>query len=257
MAKPRGIEHLIDYLYEYRDEYVVIGGGAAAVLMETQGLEFRSTKDIDIVLLTNGSTALNAKITNYIIAGQYQIKEASQEGSKYFRFRNPSNLEFPEIIEIFASNEQRISLNANQNIIPIQNDSIAKISAILLDDEYFSIIKENRLHVGSKTPVINALANICLKARAYRELSKNKEKGEAVDSKDISKHKKDILKLAVTLNGNEAIDLKEQAKSDMKYVLDELNMLEEKQFKVVMEKYPGVKKIELLKMLERIFLKDT
>jgi hypothetical protein len=41
----------------------VIGGGAAAMLLEEQNLEFRKTKDVDLVLLTNGSKELNSRIS--------------------------------------------------------------------------------------------------------------------------------------------------------------------------------------------------
>jgi hypothetical protein len=34
----------------YADQYVLIGGTAASLTMEEAGLEFRATKDLDIVL---------------------------------------------------------------------------------------------------------------------------------------------------------------------------------------------------------------
>jgi len=40
------------YLKGLEDEYVVIGGGAAAILMAQEGLDFRITRDVDLVLLT-------------------------------------------------------------------------------------------------------------------------------------------------------------------------------------------------------------
>lgn len=46
MAGPRGIDHFLNHLKELEDEYVVIGGGAAALLMSQEGLEFRATHDV-------------------------------------------------------------------------------------------------------------------------------------------------------------------------------------------------------------------
>ncbi len=34
----------------FKDHYLLIGGTACAVLMQDSGLDFRSTKDLDIVL---------------------------------------------------------------------------------------------------------------------------------------------------------------------------------------------------------------
>ncbi len=44
MARPRGIDHFLGYLAGLEHQYVVIGGGAATLLMEEQSLEFRAAK---------------------------------------------------------------------------------------------------------------------------------------------------------------------------------------------------------------------
>lgn len=66
MGRPRGIDHFLNYLKGLETEYVVIGGGAAAILMDDEKLSFRATRDVDLVLLTNGSVNLNARIANYV-----------------------------------------------------------------------------------------------------------------------------------------------------------------------------------------------
>lgn len=254
MAKPRGVEHLQNYFKDLTDDYVLIGGGAATILMESHGLEFRATKDIDIVLLTNSSTKLNDRLIQYIQEGKYEIKETFPEKARYFRFRKPENKKFPEIIEIFARNEHNIELKDGQYIIPIQNDAKAKISAILLDDEYFNIVRSNRIKSENGESIINAVANICLKARAYRDLSLRKSNSEEIDAKDIAKHKRDILRLAVTLQGNERVELGHQATSDIKYILSDLETMDQKQFKTIMEHFPDINKADLLGLLTSIFI---
>ena len=89
MAKPNGIKHFSDYFKEHQKDYVIIGGSAAAVLLEDEGLEFRKTVDLDVVLLTNSSKELNSKIGEYLKIGQYQTKEATQGSPRYYRFSNP------------------------------------------------------------------------------------------------------------------------------------------------------------------------
>ena len=254
MSRPRGIDHFLGHLKGLESEYVVIGGGAAAILMDQEGLEFRATRDVDLVLLTNASVALNARISDYIQLGGFKIKEATEGTPKYFRFRDPDDVAFPEMIEIFARNEQKIELVEGQYIIPVQNDTLARISAILLDDEYFSIIKANCIRGGSGVSIINALGNICLKARAHREMSERKALGEQVDEKDIKKHRNDILRIAVMLKGDERLVLGLRPKTDLKMAIDKLREMPADQYKNLMKPYPGTKQSELLTLIELVFL---
>lgn len=160
------------------------------------------------------------------------------------------------MIEIFARNEQKIDLIEDQYIIPVQNDEVARISAILLDDEYFEIIKMNLATTKSSATVVNILGNICLKARAHRELSERKEKGEKIDSKDIVKHRNDILRMAPGLKGNEKIDLGETPKADLEKAMGHLRTMDAKQFKDMMgTNFPGVKHKDLIEMIEQVFLR--
>ena len=46
----RGLEIFQERFAAYVDQYVLIGGTAASLTMEEAGLEFRATKDLDIVL---------------------------------------------------------------------------------------------------------------------------------------------------------------------------------------------------------------
>ena len=253
MARPRGIDHFLAHLKGLEDQYVVIGGGAAAILMEQEGLEFRATRDVDLVLLTNSSTELNGRITEYVNLGRFKIKERTEGAPRYYRFRDPQDATFPEMIEIFARNDQNIELTEGQYIIPIQNDDIARISAILLDDEYFGLIKGNCVRLEAGVSIINALGNICLKARAHREMSERKAKGEQVDEKDIKKHRNDILRIGITLRGDERLTLGPQAKGDLKIAIDKLREMPADQFKQLMKTYPGAKQADLLTLIAQVF----
>ena len=39
MARPHGFDHFCDYLKGLEEHYVIIGGGAASILMDDEGLE--------------------------------------------------------------------------------------------------------------------------------------------------------------------------------------------------------------------------
>ena len=46
-----GLDLFRNHFASHRDQYVLIGGVAAALVMEDAGLEFRATKDLDVVLV--------------------------------------------------------------------------------------------------------------------------------------------------------------------------------------------------------------
>lgn len=158
------------------------------------------------------------------------------------------------MIEIFARNELGLELEKNQHIIPITDPKADKLSVILLDDEYFDLIRNNIVTSSSGIPLINALANICLKARAHRELFERKQAGDdTVDEKDIQKHLKDIWRLAVTLTGTEVITLNGMPEKDIGEAIRKLDQLSEMQFKQVMEKTPFAKLTDVMTALKKVF----
>lgn len=256
MARPHGLDHFCDYLKGLEDHYVIIGGGAASILMDDEELGFRATKDIDLVVLAR-SKNLNERILTYIKSGGYNSKESTNKLPRYYRFKNPTKAECPKMIEIFSRNELGLELEKDQHIVPITETSAEKLSAILLDDEYFELIQKNMTTSKSGTPLVNALANICLKARAHRELFERREAGDrSVDEKDIQKHLKDIWRLAVILTGNETIVLAGMPEKDITTAVGKLAKLPEKQFKQVMEKTPGAKLGDVMTALNKVFLKN-
>ena len=46
----RGLDVFREHFAGHADQFVLIGGTAATLAMEEAGLEFRATKDLDIVL---------------------------------------------------------------------------------------------------------------------------------------------------------------------------------------------------------------
>jgi len=255
MARPHGFDHFCNYLKGFENQYVIIGGGAASILMDDQQLEFRATKDVDLVVLTR-SNELNTRILAYIKDGNYEEKGATDSKPKYYRFTKPQSLECPKMIEIFTRNELGLELEKGQHIIPIQNKDAERLSAILLDNEYFGLIRGNLVTSASGIPLINSIANICLKARAHRELFARKENGDTgVDQADIQKHLKDIWRLAVTLTGNEKVKLSATPATDIENAIRKLEALPNDQFKQVMGKIPGADRVALMGILKRVFLK--
>jgi hypothetical protein len=254
MVRPHGFDHFCNHLSGLEQLYVIIGGGAASILMEDEGLEFRATKDVDLVVLSR-SEELNTRILSYVKDGGYKTKEATEGSPRYYRFREPDKKECPVLIEVFARNELNLELQDGQYIIPINDESVERLSAILLDDEYFELIQKNLVTSQSGIPLINALANICLKARAHRELFDRKTNGDAtVDEKSVQKHLKDIWRLAAILTGEEEISLAGQPLKDVTSAIGKLDQFPDTQFKQVMEKTPGLSKEPIMEVLKKVFL---
>lgn len=255
MARPHGFDHFFNYLKGLENQYVIIGGGAASILMDDEGLDFRATKDVDLVVLSR-SKELNKRILSYVEMGKYKTKEATKGTPRYYRFQRLEDANCPKMIELFARNELGLELGDSQYIIPIQDENTERISAILLDDEYFKLIQKNITKSLSEIPLINPLGNICLKARAHRELFERRAAGDiTAEEKAIQKHLKDIWRLAVILTGEEVISLSGKPLEDLEAAINKLDHLPESQYKQVMEGMPNIKKSDMMDTLKKIFLK--
>jgi len=55
----KGLEKFRQHFRSFPGQYVLIGGAACDLLMEEAGLEFRATKDLDIVLIVEALDVLD------------------------------------------------------------------------------------------------------------------------------------------------------------------------------------------------------
>lgn len=70
----RGLDIFQELFAAYVDQYVLIGGTAATLTMEEAGLEFRATKDLDIVLHVEALTpAFGEAFWKFVEDGGYEI----------------------------------------------------------------------------------------------------------------------------------------------------------------------------------------
>lgn len=69
----KGLESFIEQFREFPNCYTVIGGAACDILMTEAGLEFRATKDIDMILVLEGDfPGFGHKFWEYIKMGGYR-----------------------------------------------------------------------------------------------------------------------------------------------------------------------------------------
>lgn len=214
----KGLDQFKAHFEQYPDSYLMIGGVACHEWFQTQGLEFRATKDLDVVIVVEALTqSFVDHFWSFIEAGAYEVREKSEGERILYRFSKPKDDAFPFMIEVFSRRPETVTLWAEQTIVPIvigQDD--ASLSAILLDDAYYRLVLEQRLD-GSDPSSVSPIALIPLKAKAWLDLSQRKANGDKrVDSRDIDKHRTDVFRLAATLTGEPGPDIDPKVKDDLR-----------------------------------------
>lgn len=201
-----GLDGFRKWFQGFEDQYVVIGGTACDLLMAEEGMDFRATKDIDLVLIVEAITPeFVVCFWEYIKSGGYQNWVKSGGKPHFYRFTHPRQVDFPYMIELFTRHMEKISLPEYAVLTPLpMDDSISSLSAILLDNDYYELLRDGRTEAGGVT-VLDAAFLILFKAKAWLDLTKRKISGENVDSKNIRKHKKDIFRLSELLDKNTKI----------------------------------------------------
>ena len=75
-----------------------------------------------------------------------------------------------------------------------------------MDEDYYNYTLQNSVP-QQDLRLANIEALVCLKAKAFINLTEQKEKGEQIDAKKIAKHKTDVFRLAAMLTPNSNFDL--------------------------------------------------
>lgn len=219
----RGLEKFKEYFKEYTGQYTFIGGTACDILLGKIGEDFRATKDLDIVLLLEN---LNDKFVNtfisFVEAGGYTHIDKGTGKNQFFRFSKPTDLMFPYMIELFSQKPDYLNTIAT-HLGPIHiSDEVVSLSAILLEDEYYELLK-NGMTVVDEISVLNLEHIILFKMKAWLDLSHRKISGEKIDSKDIKKHKNDIFRLISNIDKDIRLPISGQIRSDAELFLKMVN----------------------------------
>ena len=210
-----GLDRFSKYFENFTDCYIVIGGAACHDYFDREGLPFRVTEDIDIILVVEAvNDKFIAHFWEFIKEGKYERNEQSEK-RQYYRFINPEKEDFPGQVELFSRMPDIIKPTADTRftIIPTDED-LSSLSAILMDDDYYQFTLEQCTIEGVLNRA-NELALICLKVKEFLDLNQRKKEGQRIDSKNIKKHRSDVFRLAATLTGEDQIELPESIQKDM------------------------------------------
>jgi hypothetical protein len=220
-----GVDRFREYFKDFQESYVLIGGVAASMTMEELGEEFRPTKDLDVVLVVE---ALNREFVGqfwkFIKDGGYVIRQngdSDGDSPVFYRFQNPEDKSFPVQVELFSRVPDGLEHEeaARMTKIPVEEQA-ASLSAIILDDEYYAFLLAGVDHT-QEISHIGADRLVPLKAHAWLNKKAQLEQGIAVDSRDIKKHFRDVIVLAVGLTEGMA-QLPERLALDLKSFLNQL-----------------------------------
>lgn len=217
----RGIDTFKEFFKDFEDNYIIIGGTACEVHEELYAQTPRATKDIDIILIVEALSAdFVARFWSFVKDGNYTerskgINDNVEPKHEYFRFMKPENPSFPYQVELFSRNLGLMNFSEDARITPIPTDEdLSSLSAILMDNDYYHFtIQHSSLEDGIHIANIESL--ICLKCKAFLDLSSRKALGENVDGKHIAKHKKDVFRLAAMLAPADRYELPETLRKDV------------------------------------------
>ena len=245
----KGIERFRDYFQDFTDEYVLIGGAACDISFKNNNADFRATKDLDIVLIVEALTSgFGERFWKFIQDGGYQNRARSSGKPQFYRFDKPMQAGFPAMIELFARTEY--ILMEDFGITPLHiDDSVSSLSAILLNEAYYKALLQGREVIDGISVLPHSML-IPFKAKAWLDLSERDRRGEHVDSRDLKKHRNDIIRMASELL-LERCELPDEVRNDMRIFIDAMNVTDQE---IKNLKLYGVKAEDIQRLLVDTYL---
>ncbi len=219
-----GLNKFRDAFASYADCYVVIGGTACVAALTGTLMRPRETSDIDIILIVENMTPeFGRAFWRFIKEGGYrpEIRKQSEPENHYelYRFVNP-NPGYPGQIELLSRKSDVFDIPVDITIEPLPiGDDVSSLSAIIMDDDYYNLTVANS-YIEDGIRYANPAALICLKIKAYLNLMAERESGRQVNTKDIKKHRNDVIKLAATASFPEMVSVPVSVQSSIKEYVD-------------------------------------
>ena len=215
-----GIDRFRDWFHGYEEPYAIIGGTACDLLMSEEGMDFRATKDIDLVLIVEAITPdFGRRFWQFVQEAGYEHCNKSTGLPQFYRFSHPTSAGYPFMIELFSRRAEAIALPENAVLTPLpMDDDISSLSAILLDDDYYQLVRSGTTVVDGIN-VLDAAYLIPFKAKAWLDLTQKKASGQSVDSKNIRKHKNDVFRLSTLLTQQAQVAVSDSVLADLRAFL--------------------------------------
>jgi hypothetical protein len=204
----RGLDAFATWFHGDDAHFVLIGGVATQLVLEDAGLPARATKDLDIVLCVEALTAaFGEKLWAFVRQAGYEVREQGADPRRFYRFAKPTDASFPHMLEFFARAPGQFPLAAGAHLTPVPiGTEVTSLSAILLDADYYNFLHAHTRRLGG-VRVVTEHGLIPLKARAWLDLVARRDvDSQAVNGRQISKHRNDVLRLSQLLSEQDRID---------------------------------------------------
>ena len=203
-----GLESFREAFKDYQNNYTIIGGTACDILMTQANLDFRITKDLDMILIIeNDFEEFGRVFWAYIKEGEYKCGWKNDDNQHFYRFTEPKNKKYPKMIELFSKDPGYCLHKPDTLITPIHiSDNVKSLSAIILNDNYYELMMGGRVIVNG-IGVLEAPHIIPFKMKAWLDLKELKKAGGHVNSVDFKKHKNDVFRLLNLLSPNEKVSV--------------------------------------------------
>ena len=246
-----GFESFRTHFAGYEDCYAIIGGTACDILMSEAALDFRATRDIDMILLIENRFEEFAPIFwSYINAGGYKCGWRNSDIPHFYRFTEPQTPNYPKIIELFSKRPDFQMNHPEVHLTPLPvSEDISSLSAIMLNDDYYNLMLSGRKAVDGIS-VLGAEYLSAFKAKAWLDLSQRKAEGGHVNEKDLKKHKNDVFRLFAIVDPQARIVVSDAVGKDLR---DFIGAMEREPVDLRSLGIEGVALSDILSSLETIF----
>lgn len=236
----------------YEDCYTIIGGTACDVLMNEAGLDFRATKDIDMILLIEERFAeFAAAFWSYVKDGGYKCGWKSSDVPHFYRFTEPQTPGYPVMIELFSRRPDFQIDHPEVHLTPLPvSDELSSLSAIMLDDNYYRLMLAGRKTVDGVS-VLGAEYLMLFKMKAWLDLRQKKADGSHVNERDLKKHKNDVFRLFPLAEPTVQIAITSAVKVDVEQFINAMKIDSIDLERLGIE---GMPLEEILRTLKRMFV---
>ena len=202
-----GLDKFKEAFAEFPENYVIIGATACDIAMSGTVVRPRATHDIDMIIVVENMTPeFGQRFWDFIKEAGYRPERRKSEvgePTKYELYRFVEGKpDYPEMIELLSRHPDALGEPHGLVIEPLLIDgNISSLSAIILDDDFYNFTVANSTltdGIRHASPV----ALIALKAKAYLNLLSDKARGLHVNTRNIKKHRSDVMKSMVIVENS-------------------------------------------------------
>ncbi len=218
----KGFDRFQQHFAGHSDSFILIGGAACDLWFTQRNVRFRSTIDLDMVLVLEVLRPDFAiRFWDFIRQGGYQNKRKQEDAlPTLYRFSEPKQPGFPKMLELLARKPEHLQIPPDQHLVPIRQEDAPSLSAILVETPYAEFLRE-QCRIENDIQLASPEALTVLKAKAWLDLTRRKDEGDLnIKSDDIKKHRNDIFRLALIFNPGDSLTLPSGLASDLSEFLN-------------------------------------